>query len=364
MKKIKVGIAGIRRGFQIYRHLLTMRDVQVTAVADPQAERFHEAERFAGVRRFDTFATMLDSGIDAVVIATPLTLHAEQTIAALERGIHVLCEVTAATTLEECRALLQAGARSRAKYMAAENFCYFRENVAVRNMVRAGLFGQIYYAEGEYIGRPMFPAQLVDGAGNPTWRKTLLADKRGCLYGTHGLGPVLGWFDEPISEVSCFGSGNYTEPSCRADNTTQMMCRTARTSALIRVRVDHMTLRPNNYYFGLQGTKASYEAPRSANEMHRIWFHREPYANAWEPFADCMNDFLPREMADMPAEARDSLYGGADYFMTKDFIQCILEDKPSPLDLGTAVRMAAPCIVSEQSIEAGGVPVAVPDLVS
>ena len=68
---------------------------------------------------------MLDSGlIDAVLIATPVDFHAAQTIAALQRDLHVLCEVTAAVSIEECRSIVAAGGRSRGHYAMAENFIY------------------------------------------------------------------------------------------------------------------------------------------------------------------------------------------------------------------------------------------------
>ena len=52
---------------------------------------------------------MLDrSDVDAVVIGTPMQLHASQAVAALERGVHVLSEVTAGVSLEECEALVRA----------------------------------------------------------------------------------------------------------------------------------------------------------------------------------------------------------------------------------------------------------------
>lgn len=53
-----------------------------------------------------------EAGLDAVVIGTPMPLHVQQSVAALERGLHVLCEVTAAVSVEECKQLVQAAARS------------------------------------------------------------------------------------------------------------------------------------------------------------------------------------------------------------------------------------------------------------
>ncbi|MEI6287571.1 MAG: hypothetical protein WCP79_13790 [Bacillota bacterium] len=70
---------------------------------------------------------------------------------ALERGIHVLCEVPAAVSIGECKAVTLAARRSQAIYMMAENYTYSRQNVIVRELVRAGRLGEPYYAEAEYL---------------------------------------------------------------------------------------------------------------------------------------------------------------------------------------------------------------------
>lgn len=64
---------------------------------------------------FDNYETMYEQVTpDAVVVATPNSLHAAPTIAALERGIHVLCEKPMATTWSDCRAMAEAARRSSA----------------------------------------------------------------------------------------------------------------------------------------------------------------------------------------------------------------------------------------------------------
>ena len=64
---------------------------------------------------------------------------------------HVLSEVTAAVSLEECRQLLGAVQASDTTYMPAENYCCLQPNVLIREMTRQGLFGTPYFGEGEYL---------------------------------------------------------------------------------------------------------------------------------------------------------------------------------------------------------------------
>ncbi|MER3403735.1 MAG: hypothetical protein C4337_10775, partial [Armatimonadota bacterium] len=115
--------------------------------------RAQRAAEQLGAKRFYTdYEQMLDSGaINAVIIATPMPLHAPQSFSALQRNIHVLSEVPAAVSVEECQQLVRAVAESQAVYMMAENYIYAKPIVLVKEMVRQGLFGPTYYAEGEYI---------------------------------------------------------------------------------------------------------------------------------------------------------------------------------------------------------------------
>ena len=62
-------------------------------------------------QQYVDYEQMLErSGIDAVLIASPMQLHVPMAIAALERDIHVLSEVPAGVSVDECRALVRAGA--------------------------------------------------------------------------------------------------------------------------------------------------------------------------------------------------------------------------------------------------------------
>ena len=104
------------------------------------------------IRCYQNYEDLLaDPFIDAVCLATPLRLHAQQFIQALYAGKHVLCEVTAAWTLEECWELIAAANRSKGTYMMSENCYFFREVMMVQNMVDGGVFGELTSAEGSYL---------------------------------------------------------------------------------------------------------------------------------------------------------------------------------------------------------------------
>lgn len=362
MDKLRVGIVGTSRGSDFYREFSKLKDVEIVAAMDPDNQALDRFKREHPVKyTFSLYEDLLNCGIDAVAITSPLQFHAEQAIKALDQDIHVLSEVTAATTIEECKALLQAAKNSKAQYMMAENYCYIRENIAVRNMVEKGVFGDIYFAEGEYLH------DVVDlhynSEGNPTWRRKYTMGKRGCTYGTHSLGPTLQWFNERVKYVNCLGSGTHTIPGYENDDTTIMLCRTE-SEALIKIRLDMVSKRPHNMaYYTLQGTKGCYEAPRIPGGDHKVWL--KDYAKGsedWMSLTELYREFLPEELIELPEEAKDSHHWGADYFMVKDFVRCIFEEKPVQIDIYKALEFTVPGIMSEKSIVAGGIPIEVPDI--
>ena len=86
MKKIKVGIAGTR-GMSTVMGLRAIEDVEIAAVCDLDEGHLNEVGDKLGVeKRFRIFDDMLESDIDAVIIATPMQCHVPQAIAALEAG--------------------------------------------------------------------------------------------------------------------------------------------------------------------------------------------------------------------------------------------------------------------------------------
>jgi predicted dehydrogenase len=84
-----------------------------------------------------------DPAVDAVVIGTPNALHAEQAVAFLEAGKHVLVEKPMARNLEEADAMLGAAARSGARLMVAHCWRFHDDVLALRARVAAGELGEV-----------------------------------------------------------------------------------------------------------------------------------------------------------------------------------------------------------------------------
>lgn len=95
MTRLKVGIAGCGLVTQVEHlpNLINLPDLfEVVAIADPSATVRNALASRHGLRAFESATEMMDSGLDAVVIATPDSYHADLAVAALERGLHVFSE--------------------------------------------------------------------------------------------------------------------------------------------------------------------------------------------------------------------------------------------------------------------------------
>ena len=86
-KKIKIGIAGVR-GLSTLMGLRAIDDVEITAMCDLDEDHLNQAAAQIGCeKKYRIFDDMLESDIDAVIIATPMQCHVPQAIAAMEEKV-------------------------------------------------------------------------------------------------------------------------------------------------------------------------------------------------------------------------------------------------------------------------------------
>ena len=267
---LKIGIAGAR-GLSAMTGFQSLPEVEVAALCDLNEELLDRESKKYGIKKaFRVFEDMLADDIDAVVIATPMQLHVAQAIAALQAGKHVLSEVTAGVSMEELWWLVETVEQSGKVYMMAENYCYIPQVQLIQNMVDQGLFGEVYFGEGEYLHELKDLAFYQDG--RVSWRSYWQLGRRGNFYPTHSIGPVMNWMkNERIKSVICQGSGWHTAPQFRQEDTSITLC-TTESGKLIKLRLDCLSERPHNLsYYSLQGTKGCYEAPRGCGDNHKLW---------------------------------------------------------------------------------------------
>ena len=151
---LRVGVAGcgqIARKLHIpgyvncpQSELVALYNHRLETVADlrqayPQAKLYDDYERF-----------LEESGVQAVSVCTPNVLHAGMTIAALERGIHVLVEKPMAVTLAEARAMIEAAGASGATLTVGQTQRYVPCHREARQVIESGALGRLFQVRTYY----------------------------------------------------------------------------------------------------------------------------------------------------------------------------------------------------------------------
>jgi predicted dehydrogenase len=116
---------------------------------------------------FDEIAANKD--IDAVYIALPNSMHAEYTIRAAHAGKHVLCEKPMATSLEDCRKMIDVCRKKKVKLMIAYRCQYQPVHLKAIELIRSGALGQVQSIESSF-GFDIQKTFVFDGVRKPSWR--------------------------------------------------------------------------------------------------------------------------------------------------------------------------------------------------
>ena len=335
----------------------------ITAVCDVNEKELPTAMAELGAERMYTdYDEMLRDGyIDAVFIGTPMPLHVPQAVAALSMNIHVISEVPAGVSIDECRTLVEACDRSEAVYLMAENYIYTKHNLIVGEMVRAGAFGDVYYAEGEYIH------ELKELNETTRWRRKWQTGINGITYGTHSLGPVLQWMaGDRVTSVSCVGSGHhYRDPrgaEYENEDSCVMMCKTG-ADRLIKIRVDMLSDRPhcmNTHQ--LQGTDGVYESSRGGpGDQPKVWMRRLSEKPEWSLLDSVSDSFTPDVWKGMTAEQASTGHDGGDFVQMLEYAEALLDGKKPRIGIHEAMDLTLPGLISQESILRDGEWLPVPD---
>ena len=327
MEKIRFAVLGTGgRGRYLAEQYAAHPQVEFVACCDT-ADGFAEetVARFKAttgkeMTPFTSYEEMSKKAVyDAVLIACDPDIQVDYAVAEMERGIHVMTEVPAAYSIDQCWALVNAVKRTGCKYQLAEQTRYWHFVDRWRRMAADGEFGKILYAEGEYLhyapswdyfrnvktGHRVVthdPSYHNDPEWTPSWRYRTFMDP--ILYLPHELSPLLSITGGRIERVSCLG------------------------------------------------TKRTVESARSTLDTPKMFIPGEGWtAHPEWGTAD----------KDAPEEFRNAGHGGADYYPLFYFVDAILNDKTPPMDVYRSVETAAPAILARESANRGGILLEVPD---
>jgi predicted dehydrogenase len=110
------------------------------------------AEKFGGAKVFSDYRGLISSGgLDAIVIASPDDLHFEMTMAAIDAGLHVLCEKPLAGSADDARTMLKRAEARGVKHMVLFTWRWQPHWRYLKYLVDSGFIGRCYHAEFEFL---------------------------------------------------------------------------------------------------------------------------------------------------------------------------------------------------------------------
>ncbi len=199
-KPFNIAIIGLGFGAEFIPIYQKHKLANMYAICQRNKEKAEEIGKAFGIEKVytDYDELLKDPDIDAVHINTPIQNHAEQSLKALRAGKHVACTVPMATTVEECKAIVEEVQRTGLTYMMMETVIYSREFLFVKEMYEKGELGKLQFLRASH---------QQEMAGWPGYWEGLPP----MHYATHCVGPVLALPKGQAEYVSCFGSGRIDE---------------------------------------------------------------------------------------------------------------------------------------------------------
>ncbi|MCW9707985.1 Gfo/Idh/MocA family protein [Fodinibius salsisoli] len=391
-RTVSLGFLGVgSRGTSHLNGMLNRDDVEIKAILDPNPDNLNRAldlveeagqERPEGYSKEEEYIDLCErDDLDGVIIASPWRFHAQQAVAAMENGKYAGVEVPAGLTIEECWQLVRTSERTGMPCMMLENVCYRRDVLAVLNMVREGLFGEMIHARCGYqhdLTPFIFNKDLEFGPGTgsvSSWRTEHYTKRNGDHYPTHGIGPVAHWLDINRgnrfvkltsnatkargleSHIEYYGGEDH--PNEDVDWQTGDVITTTITTAngeTIIVTLDTTLPRPYSLGFRAQGTNGLWELERDA-----VHIRGRSEQHQWEEFGKYQDEFDSILWKKMEKQAEGSGHGGMDFFVRNAFVESIKRGVNTPMDAYDAASWSVIFPLSENSIAKGGAPVEFPD---
>jgi len=388
------------RGRNHLQQALYRDDVQVTAFCDIDPAAIAKANALvtkagrkipsAYTKGDEAFLDLLKrDDIDGVIIATPWEWHTPMAVATMNARKYAGLEVSATVTLQESWDLVDAFEKTGSHCMLLENVCYRRDVMAVLNMIRQGLFGEMTYAHCGYqhdLREVKFNnGQQVYGGGvefgtkaisEARWRTQHSVDRNGDLYPTHGLGPVAQWLNinrgNRFTHLTSMATksrglhkhvvdkGGPNHPNAAVNFklgdvvTTMIECANGENIMIIH---DTNSPRPYSLGFRAQGTQGIW-----LDDNDSIYLEgTSPKAHTAEPFQPYQDKYDHPQWKQHGALAENAGHGGIDFFVLRAFVEAVKQRVAPPIDVYDAAVWSAVSPLSERSIAGGSKPVEIPD---
>lgn len=383
--KVRIGIIGTGgRGNSLMGNLLQMKEeVEIRALCDLYPERvkaaaqrvakagFSEPETYSGDELIWKKLADRDD-IDAVIIATYWQWHTPMAVYTMKAGKYAATEVPAAYTLRECWDLVNTSEQTGIPCMMLENWSFRSDNLAVLNMIRRGLFGEIVHCHCAHSHDCIDHWFFESGTGKDRWPAQFLVKHNRDQYPSHQLGPVISWMDINCGDrfdyltatsTGSVGINQYFAEKFGPDHPNakrkfaqgDIVTTTVRTEKgkSIVINYDMQLPRPYDNRWLIQGTRGLYNEQRDA-----VYFKdKSPSYHQWEPFPP-YHEKYQHTWTKQPALGG---HGGTDVREVRLFVEAVKNRTQTPIDVYDSVTMCVHGPLSELSIAQGSAPVKVPD---
>ncbi|MEA1997477.1 MAG: Gfo/Idh/MocA family oxidoreductase [Gemmatimonadota bacterium] len=384
---VRIGLVGTGgRGRGLLATLLAMEGVRFPALCDINRESLSKAQGLvekAGLGRPEgypdgpeDFKRMMDrDDLDAVIIASPWHWHTPMAVYAMKAGKYAGVEVPSSITLEECWDLVETHEETGVPCMMLENWSFRRDNLAVLNMIRKGLLGEIVHCHCAH-SHDCIDHWFFDPQGNMRWGGEYLVRRNADQYPTHSLGPVLSWMDLGCGDyfryltstanrslginhyfATKFGPDhpNAKRKYAQGDIVTTVV-KTIKGNTIV-INYDMQLPRPYDNRWMIQGTEGIYNEQRNAVYIKSM----SPEYHQWEPFDPYQEKYEHSWWKAMKDSSGTFGHGGTDYLQLQQFVKAVREKTQTPIDVYDSVLMSCIVPLSEKSIAADSAPVECPD---
>ena len=356
-KKINVAIVGLGFGAEFIPIYQKHPQANMYAICQRSQDKLDEiGDAFGIEKRYTDYEELLrDPNVDAVHINTPIQSHAAQSIAALRAGKHVACTVPMATTVEECRQIVELVRETGLTYMMMETVIYSREFLFVKEMYEKGELGRIQFLRASH---------QQEMAGWPGYWEGLPP----MHYATHCVGPVLALPRAEAEYVSCLGSGRIDEElipkygSPFAIETCHIKFRGSDLAAEV-TRSLFNTARQYRESFDVYGSKKSFEWTQVEHEDSVIHTGETPERVKIPDYAH----LLPKEIQSFTqagvydAEGNQHLsfiqgagHGGSHPHLVHEFVSALVEGREPYPNARQSANITCVGILAHESAMQGG----------
>jgi predicted dehydrogenase len=399
--KVRLGFIGVGLRGQSHLELaLSRNDVEVVAICDiqqrmidmsiglvAQAGKPKPQVILEGPQGYKKLLEKKD--IDAVIISTPWEWHTVMCLDAMNAKKYVGCEVITGMTVDECWKLVDTSEKTGMPLMMLENVCYRRDVMAVMNMVRQNIFGELVHLQGGYQ-HDLREVKFNDGKSSygggaefgekgfseAQWRTQHSVDRNGDLYPTHGIGPIAmmaninrgNRFTQLVSySTKARGLHDYVvkvggenHPNAKIKfKLGDVVSTLIHTSNEESILLQHDTNLPRPYSLGfrVQGTKGIW---MDVNKSIYIEGQSKE-AHHWEDAKAWLDKYDHPIWKKYGNDAAGAGHGGMDWFVLNAFIESVKRKTTPPQDVYDAVTWSAITPLSEISIKQNGASVDFPD---